>query len=170
MARTLMTRSQLELRRSIWDLRSRELEQFDLPNALQVSAREIVEGKRVDLDFHIAGKTCALSEVVEENLLRIGREAITNVIKHAEATRVTVHLTYDGDKATLVVSDNGRGFDPTDCPGSTEGHFGLSGMSERTKRIGGQISVRSTPGTGTSIEVSVPTRSPDQPAANPHFQ
>jgi len=161
MARNLMSRSQLELRRSIWDLRSRELEEFDLPNALRVSGREILEGTNVELEFTSTGQPHPLSEILEENLLRIGREALTNIIKHAGATRVTVSLAFKNEGVGLKITDNGRGFEPGTCPGSNEGHFGLSGMSERATRIGGRLQVTSSPGTGTCIELDIPSQQPD---------
>jgi len=156
MARNLMSRSQLELRRSIWDLRSRELEQFDFPDALQASAREILEEAQVGMDFAILGEPRRLSEIVEENLLRIGREAITNVVKHAGATTVTLRLDYSRNGMAIRIVDDGRGFSPEHCPGSSEGHFGLTGMRERAKRIGGELRLHSGPGKGTTIEVYIP--------------
>jgi signal transduction histidine kinase len=90
LARNLMSQSQLELRRSIWDLRFRELEQFDLAGALNTSARQILEGTAVELDLETTGEARALSEVVEENLLRISQEALTNVVKHASTPKTAV--------------------------------------------------------------------------------
>jgi signal transduction histidine kinase len=156
MARNLMSRSQLELRRSIWDLRSRELEEFDLPNALRVSAEEILKGTHIGLEFDIKGQPQPLSEITEENLLRIGREALTNLIKHAKADRATLTLDYRNHGVMLTIADDGRGFEPGNCPGSNEGHFGLSGMAERAKRIGGRLTLSSAPGEGTRITLEVP--------------
>ena len=85
------------------------------------------------------GDVRALCEVVEENLLRIGQEALTNVIKHAGASEVRVSLDFGPQAVTLRVKDNGRGFTPDNCPGSREGHFGLLGISERAKRLNGQL-------------------------------
>lgn len=158
LARSLMTQSQVELRRSIWDLRSRELEQFDLPNALHKSAQEILEDTNIRVELETIGQVQRLSEVVEENLLRIGREALTNIIKHAQATRVVLQFEFGPDVVTLRVTDNGRGFSPEQSPGANEGHFGLLGMSERTKRLNGKLRVVSQPGQGTRLEVVVPLR------------
>lgn len=161
-ARHLMTQSQLELRRSIWDLRSRELEQFDLPNALRVSADEIREGTHVKVDLSTTGEAHRLSEVVEQNLLRIGREALTNVIKHAHASQVNICLAFGPKTVTLQVKDDGRGFSPANAPGSKEGHFGLLGISERAKRFNGHLRLTSTPGNGTCLEVEIPIREADE--------
>jgi len=155
-ARILMNQSHRELRQSIWDLRSRELEQFDLPSAMELSAMDILRGTPVRLVFACSGSPRPLSEVVEENLLRIVREAINNVIKHADASRVELQLGFRPERVTLRVTDDGRGFDPATAPGSGDGHFGLLGMSERAKRLQGKLRLESTPGHGTRIEVTIP--------------
>ena len=152
-----MSRSQLELRRSIWDLHSRELEQFDFPAAMQATAQEILEATPVKMEFTITGQPHPLSEIAEENLLRITGEALTNVIKHGDASRVSLEIDYGPHHLTLKITDDGKGFNLESRPGTSEGHFGLSGMSERAKRINGQLTLHSTPGSGTSIEVTFPT-------------
>jgi signal transduction histidine kinase len=162
LARNLMTQSQVELRRSIWDLRSRELEEFDLPSAMRLSAQQILEGTHVAVEVETTGDVRPLSEVVEENLLRIAQEALTNVIKHASASEVRISLDFGPQAVTLRVKDNGQGFTPDNCPGSREGHFGLLGISERAKRLSGQLRVTSTPGNGTCLEVEIPTRLADE--------
>lgn len=161
LVRSLMTQTQLELRRSIWDLRSRELEQFDFANALEFSAQKITEDTGLKLKIEITGKPCALSEITEENLLRISQAAITNVIKHARATRVTVQLQFAETELALVISDDGLGFVPEHNPGAAEGHFGLIGMAERAKRMLGDIKVTSQPGSGTRVEIRIPLAPPN---------
>lgn len=155
-ARTLMSQSHLELRQSIWDLRSRELEQFDLADALELSARKILQDTDVHVEFKATGPARPLSEVLEENLLRINREAIANVIKHAGAHQVDLHLEFGPDTVTLRITDDGRGFLPAEAPGPGDGHFGLLGMSERAKRLDGTLHLASTPEQGTLIEVKIP--------------
>jgi signal transduction histidine kinase len=155
-ARTLMTRSRDELRQSIWDLRSRELEQFDLARALEMNAREILDGTGVELVFEATGDSVALSEVVEESLLRIGGEAVSNVIRHAAAGRLAIMLSFGRDTVRLEVSDDGCGFEPASAPGPREGHFGLLGISERIKQLDGTLELVSSSGEGTRIAVEVP--------------
>jgi signal transduction histidine kinase len=157
-ARDLMTQSQLELRRSVWDLRSRELEQFDLPTALKVNARQMTEGTNLKVEMETTGDIRALSEVTEENLLRICQEALTNVIKHAGASEVKISLEFDASDVVLRITDNGSGFIPENCLGRPEGHFGLVGMTERAKRLDGRLRVTSAPGSGTCLEVRIPMR------------
>jgi signal transduction histidine kinase len=167
LARNQMTQSQLELRRSIWDLRSRELEQFDFPTALRVNAQQITEGTQLKLEMETAGRVRALSEVTEDNLLRISQAALTNVIKHASASAVKITLQFGERDVTLRISDNGCGFTPENCPGSAEGHFGLVGMAERAKRLGGLLQVTSAPGSGTCLAVGIPIKPLNRTDAEP---
>jgi signal transduction histidine kinase len=156
LARNLMSKSQVELRRSVWDLRQRELEQFDLPGALLESARQVTRASGIKFQFQNHGTARPMPEIVEENLLRIAQEALTNVIKHARATEVTISLAFEPQQVSLQVQDNGIGFNLATCAGPGEGHFGLLGMSERAKRIGGRFVPLSQPGQGTSIQVEIP--------------
>lgn len=153
-ARNWLHQSQVDLRRSIWDLRSRELEQFDLAGALRRTAEHMAEGTDLKVDFKADVPPPGLPEVVEENVLRIGQEALTNIGKHAHATRVTVRLTFDPRTLRLHIEDDGVGFVQGTAP--AEGHFGLMGMTERAKRLSGGITVRSAPGRGTSILLEIP--------------
>jgi len=166
LARSLVSQSQVDVRRSVWDLRSRALEQFDLPNALSNSGKMLVDGANIDLEVTAKGRVRPLSETVEENLLRIAQESLTNAIKHSGATKATIELDYGPQSVTLQVSDNGRGFEQDKTVGPGEGHFGLLGISERAKRLGAELSVNTEPGHGTTVRVRVPidqenTPSPD---------
>ncbi len=165
LARNLITQSQMEVRHSIWDLRSRELEQFSLPDALLRNARQTTEGTNIQVEVETKGDVRALSEVVEGNLLRIGQEALTNVIKHSGASLVKIELEFGQQDVILKVTDNGCGFDTGDGAGSKGNCFGLLGMSERVKRINGRFFLTSSPGGGTSVRVEVPASLP--PEAGP---
>jgi len=165
LARNMVRSSRVDLRRSIWDLRSRELEQFDLATALLISGNQIAEGAQIRIETETRGKARPLPETMEENILRIGQEAITNAVKHSGATRLVLELEFNADKVVLTIKDNGNGFAPENCLGPNEGHFGLLGMSERAKRLGGKISVNSTLGVGTTISVEIPVE--DNSAAAP---
>jgi signal transduction histidine kinase len=94
LARNLVSQSQIDVRRSVWDLRSRALEQFDLPGALSTSGKQLTDGTNIHFEVCAKGRVRPLAETVEENLLRIAQEALTNVIKHSEATAVTIELDY----------------------------------------------------------------------------
>jgi signal transduction histidine kinase len=155
LGRHLMSRSQLEVRQSVWDLRRLVQEQFDLPSALLENAREITGGANIHVDLEIHGPVRALPEVVEETFLRVGREALVNVVKHSGATAVSLRLEFEPQRVILRIHDNGRGFVPREAPGPGEGHFGLLGMSERVKRLGGRFSLVTGPEQGTTVQVEV---------------
>jgi signal transduction histidine kinase len=154
--RNMVRLSRVDLRRSIWDLRSRELEQFDLYKALSLGATRIASNAGVRVEVETKGNVCPLPEVIEEALLRIGQEAVTNTVKHADAHCIRIELHFSETQVVLEIKDDGKGFAPENSPGPNDGHFGLLGMSERAKRLGGQITVTSAPGTGTVIRVEIP--------------
>jgi signal transduction histidine kinase len=90
---------------------------------------------------------------IELSLYRIAHEALNNVARHAHAHLVKMWLEVAGDQVHLVVEDDGRGFDPAHAP---KDHFGLIGMNERVKLIGGDLKLETSPGKGTRVEVDVP--------------
>ncbi|MGH7990871.1 MAG: sensor histidine kinase, partial [Limisphaerales bacterium] len=156
LVRNLTRKSQVDLRRSIWDLRSRELEEFDLSSALLASGHQLMDDAGIRIEVETKGKVRPLPEVIEENLLRIGQEAITNAVKHSGATLAKIELEFGPQNVVLEIKDDGKGFTPENCLGPDDGHFGLLGMSERAKRFNGQFSVASVPGKGTTIRVELP--------------
>ena len=103
-----------------------------------------------------AGTPHRLPEVVEENVLRIGQEALTNIAKHARATQVSIVLEFKREALLLRVMDDGVGFERQHAPNAQEGHFGLLGMGERARRLSGSITVTSSPGQGTTVAVDIP--------------
>lgn len=166
LARDFLRQSQLELRRSIWDLRSRELDQFDLAEALTMASRQLASGTALQVDVAITGERRRLPEIVEENLLRIGQESMTNVVKHSGATRVVLRLEFTPHSVVLEVRDNGSGLDAGRVGGRADRQFGLLGMSERAKRLGGRFEISGTPGEGTTVRVIIPLEaSAEKPAA-----
>ncbi len=156
LVRNMLRMIRVDLRRSIWDLRSRELQQFDLYNALLVSADQIAGSAGIRVEIETKGTVRPLPEFVEETLLRIGQEAVTNTVKHSSANQINIILDFGDHDIALEVRDDGTGFTPENCAGPNEGHFGLLGMAERAKRFGGEISVISAPGTGARIRVTLP--------------
>jgi len=156
LARNWIRQSQVELHRSIWDLRSRELERFDLASAIDQSARHAFEATQIHCEFATVGERRPLPEVVEENILRIAQEAVTNIIKHAQASKVWITLEFSAEQLVLRVRDNGRGGIPGQPLTAGDNHFGLLGMSERAKRLTGRFLIDSAAGKGTQILVEVP--------------
>lgn len=156
LVRNMLRMSRVELRRSIWDLRSRELEEFDLSKALLISGNRIADSTGIRVEVESKGDVRPLPEVIEENLLRIGQEAVTNTVKHSGADWTKIQLEFGARDVILEIQDNGKGFTPENCAGPDEGHFGLLGMSERVKRFGGQMFITSALGRGTTIRVELP--------------
>jgi ligand-binding sensor domain-containing protein/signal transduction histidine kinase len=153
-ARILVRNSMAEARRYVWDLRSQDLENKDLPTALNDTARRLTRDREVQAAVQVTGTFRALPPVIENNLLRIAQEAINNSVKHAEARRIMIDLHFDPDALQLRVRDDGRGFDPQAQNG--DGHFGLIGMRERAQEIGGELQIRSEAASGTEVIVNVP--------------
>jgi signal transduction histidine kinase len=159
LARNMVAQGQVEVRRSVWDLRSRALEQFDLPGALRTSANDLTNDTSVQVTVETKGMVRPLPDIVEDNLLRIAQESLTNVIKHSGAATATIRLDYGSDAVHLRINDDGKGFLVRQCPGPDEGHFGLLGIRERVTRLQGELSIISTPGGGTVVQVRIPLTS-----------
>jgi ligand-binding sensor domain-containing protein/signal transduction histidine kinase len=155
-ARALVRSSVAEARRYVWDLRSQSLDERDLPAALAEMTRRLTAESGVQTQFSVGGTFRPLAPQVENNLLRIGQEAVGNAVRHAQAKTVTVSLDFGVREVRLEVKDDGRGFDAAGYDGGKGGHFGLVGMRERAEQMGGNASVRSEPGSGTEVVVSVP--------------
>lgn len=161
LARNLTRQGQTDVRRSVWGLRSRAGEKFDLVNALNISSQQIAHGAEMQIHIETSGETIPLSEVFEENILRIAQEAITNAVKHSGANTVNVELQFSPQKVVLQIKDNGKGFDLETCEGPNEGHFGLLGIRERAERMCGEANISSAPGSGTCIRVEIPVGQTD---------
>ena len=160
LARNLMRQTHADLRSSVWNLRSRSQEDFSLVEALRQSAGRLTDGTGWSSRSARPVSSQPLSELQEENLLRIGQEALTNAIKHSKSERMEIHLDFSPGLLVLRIRDFGIGFSPDRVHGPAEGHFGLSGMSERAQRIGGSLEIHSTPGSGTLIEATLPLTPP----------
>ena len=157
LARALIRQTHADLRDSIWNLRARGMEKFNLAAALTESARRATAGTGIEVAVHTAGPSPALSDPQAENLLRIGQEAITNALKHAAAHHIEVRVESRDDHAILSVRDDGCGFARDDTAHNpSTGHFGLSGMTERARRCNGTLTIESIPGQGTTVTARVP--------------
>jgi two-component system, NarL family, sensor kinase len=112
----------------------------------------------IEVSLEIASDV-AIGRDAEELCFRAAQEGIRNVVAHSEATHVAVRFAQDGDRAMLVVEDDGRGFDPSGCAGAAkDGHVGLSLLGELAKDMGGELHIRSAPGEGCQIRLEVPWR------------
>jgi two-component system, NarL family, sensor histidine kinase DevS len=142
-----------DVRRLAVELRPKALDDFGLVPALQRLAETFAEQTGIRVHVQAALGDSRLSGETETALYRIVQEALTNIIKHAQAATVSVVLTRKGDRVVAVIEDDGRGFDPTD---TRDERLGLLGMRERITLVNGKLSVESRPGEGTTIAVEVP--------------
>jgi signal transduction histidine kinase/ligand-binding sensor domain-containing protein len=156
MARRMARHSLTEARRSVMDLRASALEGQDLAAAIESGTRMWTAGSGVEVTVEVTGPESRLPEEMEQQLLRIAQEAVTNALKHAAASRIGITLQLEARKLRLRITDDGRGFDQHDVFLSRAGHFGVIGMRERAERLGGELRLASNPGEGTAVEVTVP--------------
>jgi ligand-binding sensor domain-containing protein len=158
----LRTRRQVETyireaRQSIFDLRSPLLETRSLPDVLTQIGTDATDGSPVTFSLAVTGRVRGCPPRLENELLRIGQEAITNAIRHAHARRIQLELHYEHDAVALTVVDDGRGIDSgRDDTGVGEAHYGLIVMKERAENLGGRVSIAPLPEGGTKIEAVLP--------------
>jgi PAS domain S-box-containing protein len=147
-ARELARDSLGEARRSVHALRPQALEKAAFVDALQAIVKNTAAGTSLRTEFRVIGQPRELAPAVEENLLHIGQEALTNALKHAGANTFQARLSFDSDAVYLELRDNGVGFN---SDGMNNGGIGLIGMKERADQIGATLEVISEPGKGTKI-------------------
>ena len=150
-AQTMLSACRGELRRCLWDLRSRTFEERDMTEAIEKTLEPHASGAKITVRFNVPREHLSDSET--HTILRIIRELVVNAIRHGGATTVKVAGERHGDAISFSVKDNGRGFDPEAAPGPEKGHFGLLGIRERLKEFGGEMSIESKPGHGTHITI-----------------
>lgn len=146
-----------DLRRLTRNLRPIYLDDLGLTPALKMLALDMEQALQIPIEFHLFGGEHRLSSSVELALYRIAQEALNNVGRHAQASRVELCLAFQPEQVILEIRDDGRGF-ATENPAimGTSDHFGLLGMRERAELIGAQLILYSSPGEGTQISVKVP--------------
>ncbi len=142
-----------EARRSVLDLRAVPLEGRSLADALSTLAADCARRGKLQVQFDPADASYPLTLRVEIGVYRIVQEALTNVLKHAQAQQVCIQMTVLPEHLELSVTDDGCGFDPTAI---AAGRYGLIGINERVKLLGGTVVVMSSPGEGTQLEATIP--------------
>lgn len=156
-ATELLRISQSQVRRTVWGLRSLALERSSLAEALRESVRLLTEDTGIATDLDLYDGDVKLSSEQESEFLHIAQEAVANVLKHAKATTMQVTLQRNDRMIILMVKDNGQGFDPASEPITNDRpHYGHQDMLERAQLLGASLSVRSSVGGGSSIEVALP--------------
>jgi two-component system, chemotaxis family, sensor kinase Cph1 len=144
--------------RMAWELRPVALDELGLHSAVDHYLEEWAEMAllQVDVQIDLCGRN--LPPAVEATLFRVLQEATTNVLRHANATRVGVILESKSDSVRLIVEDNGKGFPVDDgkWPFAATRKFGLHGIRERLALVHGKLDVESSPQSGTTLYVSIP--------------
>jgi ligand-binding sensor domain-containing protein/signal transduction histidine kinase len=150
-ARDMVRHTQTEARRIIWDLRLNLDEHATFSDALANLCDRLSETTQVKVTTEFQGPEVRLPSVLSHNLLRIAQESLHNAIRHAQPNSIVVQLCYGAEAVTLRVKDDGCGFVHQKSQLANEGHFGILGMTERARKLGGKLDVLSSPGTGTEI-------------------
>jgi signal transduction histidine kinase len=166
---TLVDRLMRDIHRLAWELRPSVLDDLGLELALQRYSTEWSETSGVLVDFHANGAGAQrLPPEFETTLYRIAQEALTNVLRHARAGRVSVLFERKPGWVSLIIEDNGRGFETASPPRTTSAHakLGLLGMQERVTLVGGTLEIESSPGAGTTVFARLPLAHPGSGTAS----
>jgi signal transduction histidine kinase/ligand-binding sensor domain-containing protein len=145
-----------EGRMALRGLRFQDVENGDLAKAFLRVKKEFPHKDTIVFRVVTQGATRVVRTEIRNEIFRIGREAIVNAYVHSEAATIEVEILYARTHMSLLVRDDGRGTDSSILQGGRDGHWGLSGMRERSQRIGATLKLRSKPGAGTEIELMVP--------------
>ncbi|WP_263353221.1 sensor histidine kinase [Acidicapsa acidisoli] len=158
------TNAVIEGRDTVHALRSSGSAATDLDLAISNFAKEFLSGAASEpvpeIHVQIEGPPVPLNPIIRDEVYRIATEAVRNAIRHANARRIEVEIRYDEQHLRLRIGDNGTGIDPAILNRDHKaGHWGLRGMRERAKLVGGTLEVWSQPNVGTEIELSIPAAS-----------
>jgi signal transduction histidine kinase len=149
---TLAEAGLAEMRALIFELRPESLETEGLVAAIEKQIASTRARHQISIDANLMDEpNCRLD--IKEALYRITQEALQNVVKHASATSASVELARNDGMLRLSVSDDGRGFDPSQ---QFPGHIGLHSMPERAAKLGGSVRINSAPGKGTRVVAEIP--------------
>jgi signal transduction histidine kinase len=151
-----------ESRDAIQDLRSQPPSQGDLAHLLTVTGQELARsqdtsGNPVIFRVTVEGERQELDPLLQDDAYRIARELLRNAFRHARASQIEAEIRYDDAQLRVRIRDNGKGIEPEMLTAGRAGHWGLLGMRERAKRIGGRLDFWSGAGAGTEVELSVPS-------------
>ncbi len=153
--RQMLKLSRDNARRAVWDLRDPALLDCGLEAAIRNAVQRIVAGKPVVVNFRTEMSTPAnLTPNMQVNIVRLAQEAVTNAIKHSNATSIDVSLSSRDGMMELGVTDDGSNGELGSA--AAPGHFGIIGMRERCEKLGGRFEIHSKPGGGTSVHATIP--------------
>ncbi len=156
---TLTEQAIENLRRLTRALRPIYLEDLGLVAALEMLGRETTQSSKLPVGFQRTGPERRLAPEVELALYRIAQEALSNIVRHAQASDASLSITFETQSVTLEVTDNGKGFEVPKSPSefAPSGHFGLLGLHERAELIGAILEIESRSGLGSRVSVHLPT-------------
>ncbi|MDB6015948.1 MAG: Multi-sensor signal transduction histidine kinase [Pedosphaera sp.] len=155
---SIVDRTLRQVRNLSLDLRPSMLDDLGLCSALRWYADQQAQRAGLSIQFMAGELGARLEPALETACFRVAQEALTNIVRHAQATTVRVHLESDGDSLHLTVHDDGIGFDPEHLEQQTERgrSLGLLGMKERASLIGGRVELKSAPRAGTEVHAWFP--------------
>jgi signal transduction histidine kinase len=157
------------LRKIIWDLRPSMLDDLGLFSAIRWFARTNLEKAAVKVDFYTASDVTRMPPYLETMLFRIAQEAISNILRHANASQVFIRLWTEEEQVWLEIKDDGCGFDVEKTTGSVldRKRFGLLGIKERASLVHGEVKIESSPESGTCLQVHIPLPAGDPSPSEP---
>jgi signal transduction histidine kinase len=150
----LTANSLQELQRLIADLRPSHLDDLGLLATIRWYVNDVKERSNLEIEIIISGEEKTICPEYSTSIFRIMQEALTNITKHAEATKVQIHIIFDPEEVRIAVEDNGRGFDTHEI--KRQRSWGLIGMEERATLLDGKFYLHSGPGNGTMVEIVIP--------------
>ena len=159
-AMRMLKSCQTDLRHCIWDLRTEALDEKDFGEAIRRMLKTVAGNAAVAIRFSVLRQK--VNDTTAHAMLNIIRELVSNAVRHGKATGVRIAGELKDGCLRFSVRDNGCGFDPASAPGLSEGHFGLNGIRERVKHLGGAIEITSAPGAGARAVIAIRVPHPDE--------
>jgi len=147
-----------EAREAVWDLRHADGSATAIGPIIGDMTQQVSHEFGVPVEYRISGRPFDLDQSTAHELLMVVREALHNAIRHGQPAKVHVDIGFERKRFRVQVRDDGCGFDPEVTSSQPNGHYGLVGIQERTKRIGGALVLNSWPGVGTELTLSVPRK------------
>lgn len=165
-ARKMLNSCRTELRQCLFDLRSDTLEEQDFAVAIRKTLNQVEGDASISVNFDVPRRH--FQDTTAHAILAIIRELTNNAIRHGAATQVSIDGQLADGHLHFSVSDNGHGFDPANCDGPLQGHFGLEGIRNRLEKLDGTFTISSTRDTGTRASVTIPLPPAPQRRAAKH--